>query len=138
MNNKQLPKLPPPINSQASPERKRRDSPNTDDSKTKPNRKATANRFGVLNEFVDCSLSGLTKTELIIWFTLYRDTRNGTARTSQADIARRGGVSVRAVQYSMRQLIQRGLLQCVYHGGINRGPSRWRVLPTGKKNTQPP
>jgi len=94
----------------------------------KPQRKATANRFGVLNEFVDCSMAGLTKAELVVWFTLYRDTRNGTARTSQADIARRGGLSKRAVQYATRRLEKRDLLKCVHRGGLNLGPSRYRVL----------
>ncbi len=118
-------------------------NPKATKAPAKANRKATANRFGVLNEFVDCSLAGLTKAELIVWFTLYRDTRNGTARTSQADIARRGGISKRAVQYATGRLVRRGLLRCVFKGGINQGPSRWRVLPStkqprGKEPGQPP
>ena len=96
-------------------------------------RKTAANRFAVLNEFVDCSLAGLSKVELMVWLVLYRDTRNGTARTSQADIARRGGVSVRAVQYATSRMERRGLLRCVYRGGLNRGPNRWRVLPAASK-----
>jgi len=141
---KQLTALPPPL---ASPERERRENNATDGetpgahatgSPGTRKRKATANRFGILNEFIDCSLAGLSKTELLVWFTLYRDTRNGTARTSQTDIARRGGVSKRAVQYATRRLEKRGLLRCVFRGGLNRGPSRWQVLPTGKKTDQPP
>ncbi len=133
---KQLPKLPPPL---ASSLQRDRAKPQTSGKpKDKPDHKATANRFGVLNEFVDCSLAGLSKTELLVWFTLYRDTRNGTARTSQTDLARRGGVSVRAVQYATSRLEKRGLLRCVFRGGLNRGPSRWRVLPTGKKIDPPP
>jgi len=132
---KQLTTLPPPLESSApvaKPQAERLGK------NGKANRKATANRFGVLNEFVDCSLAGLSKTELIVWFTLYRDTRNGTARTSQTDLARRGGVSVRAVQYATRRLEKRGLLRCVYRGGLNRGPSRWQVLAATKKTNDPP
>ncbi len=116
----------------ASPE------PGQRETTDKPNRKATAGRFAVLNEFVDCSLAGLTKADLIVWLVLYRDTRNGTARTSQANIALRGGVSVRAVQYATRRLEKCGLLRCVYRGGLNRGPSRWRVLPATSKPREPP
>lgn len=129
---KRLPPLPPPLEPVASPEPEQRETSD------KPNRKATANRFGVLNEFVDCSLAGLTKSELIVWLTLYRDTRNGTARTSQADIARRGGVSVRAVQYATSRMEKRGLIRCVYQGGLNQGPSRWQVLPSASKPREPP
>ena len=89
--------------------------------------KLSRDRFGVLNAFVDCSLAGLSKTELATWLCLYRDTRNGTACTSQCDIARRAGCSVRAVQLAIARMQKRGLLVLVYRGGLNRGPSRYRV-----------
>ncbi|NOY29643.1 MAG: MarR family transcriptional regulator [Planctomycetes bacterium] len=130
---KKLPTLPTPL-AVSQPPKELTAKPQ---ASRKPGRKATANRFAVLNEFVDCSLAGLSKTELVVWFTLYRDTRNGTARTSQADIARRGGVSKRAVQYATRRLERRGLLRCVFRGGINQGPSRWRVLSAAKKPSDP-
>ena len=131
--NKKLPPLPDPMH-----DSRPRTREETAAKATKNDRRASAGRFAVLNEFVDCSLVGLSKTELIVWFTLYRDTRSGTARTSQTDLARRGGVSVRAVQYATRQLEKRGLLRCVYRGGLNRGPSRWQVLAAAKKPTDPP
>lgn len=53
-------------------------------------RKKTGNCFGVLNSFVDFTMGLLTRSELIVWFLLYRDTKDGTARTSHADLARRG------------------------------------------------
>lgn len=96
-------------------------------SRGKRNRRATADRFGVLNAFVDCSLAGLSRSELATWLCLYRDTRNGTASTGQADIARRAGLSVRAVQKAIGRLCKRGLLVVVFRGGLNRGPSRYRV-----------
>jgi hypothetical protein len=89
--------------------------------------KLSRDRFGVLNAFVDCSLAGLSKTELATWLCLYRDTRNGTACTSQSDIARRVGCSVRGVQLAVARLRKRGLLVVVFRGGLNRGPSRYRV-----------
>jgi hypothetical protein len=96
-------------------------------SKVKTNHTVTRDRFGTLNEFVDCSLVGLSRAEIATWLVLYRDTRNGIARTSQADIARRAGLSVRTVKDAVRRLRSTGLLVVVYLGGLNRGPSRYRV-----------
>ena len=62
--------------------------------KPKSRSKATRDRFGVLNGFVDCSMAELSRAELTTWLILYRDTRNGTAATAQADIARRGGIDI--------------------------------------------
>lgn len=92
----------------------------------------TRDRFGLLNGFVDCSMADLSKAELATWLCLYRDTRNGTACTSQADIARRSGLSVRSVKYAVKRLLDVGLLVRVFSGGLNRGPSRYKVQALGK------
>ena len=97
---RRLPSLPPPL---VSPMVSRPTRPPRPEEAAKPHSKA-AGRFGVLNEFVDCSLEGLTRAELVVWLILYRDTRDGTVRTAQADIARRGGICRRAVQKAMRRL----------------------------------
>lgn len=89
----------------------------------------TADRFNVLNTFVDCSIAGLSKSELATWLCLYRDTRNGTACTAQADIAKRSGISVRSVSKAICKLKEKGLLLVVVQGGVNRGPSRYRLDP---------
>lgn len=93
----------------------------------KPSHKATRDRFATLNQFVDFSLQGLTKAEIGTWLVLYRDTRNGTAKTSQGDIAKRLGVSPRAIGKAVSKLIDVGLLAVVYQGGLNKGPSVYRV-----------
>lgn len=93
----------------------------------KPSHKATRDRFAVLNEFVDLSLQRLTKAEIGTWLVLYRDTRNGTAKTSQAYIAKRLGVSSRSVRNAISKLAALGLLVVVYQGGLNKGLSVYRV-----------
>lgn len=98
----------------------------------------TSQRFAILNAFVDVALANLTRSELATWLVLYRDTRNGTVRTSQADIGRRGGLSVRAVAEAIRTLKRKGLVTVVYRGGIGRGVSVYRVHGIGKKETRPP
>ena len=71
----------------------------------------------------------LARERLLVWLVLYRDTRNGIAQTSQADIARRTRLSSRTVRYAIGRLTKRGLLALVYRGGINRGTSKYRVSP---------
>lgn len=96
---------------------------------SKPNR---AGRFQTLNAFVDVSIAGLCRGDIAVWLVLYRDTKNGTARTGQTDIARHTGMSVRGVAKSLRRLEVAGLLRVVYRGGLNRGASRYRVLPVAE------
>ena len=40
----------------------------------------------------------------MVWLVLYRDTKDGVAKTSQADIARRAGISVRTAQAGSRPI----------------------------------
>ena len=97
--------------------------------KRKPSHRKTGNRFAVLNAFVDTAAGELSRSEILVWLVLYRDTRNGIAETSQADIARRAKLCSRTVRYAIGRLIDRGLLDLVYRGGINRGTSKYRVSP---------
>lgn len=91
-------------------------------------RRAAASRFAILNTFVDDSLGVLTGAETKVWMILYRDTkRDGTVSTSQADIARRADLSEKSVQRAVKSLEHRRLLRVIWRGGINRGPSRYRV-----------
>ena len=94
-----------------------------------PKGKATGERFAEINAFVDCSMGDLARAELATWLVLWRDARNGTVRTSAADIARRIGTTRRAVTDALAGLRKRGLLTLVKRGGINRGASVHRVNP---------
>ena len=98
---------------------------------TKPkgsgNRRNAAGRFAMLNDFVDFTLADLSQSETKVWLILYRDARNDVARTSQADIAGRAGMSDRTVRRALKHLESRGLLKAVHRGGLNRGCSSYRV-----------
>ncbi len=96
-------------------------------------KKTTANRFAILNAFMDFTIAGLRRSEMLVWLTLYRDTRDGTARTSQQDIARRTGLSRKTVERAIKSLTDRELLRVVYRGGLNRGSSRYQVLPMSRE-----
>ena len=84
-------------------------------------------RFAVLNTFVDFALAHLNRAEIAVWLILYRDTRDGTARTSYDDLARRAGCNRRNVGRALRRLECCGLLNVVHRGGLRRGASRYRV-----------
>jgi DNA-binding transcriptional ArsR family regulator len=84
-------------------------------------------RFVVLNAFVDFTLADLSRAEIAVWLILFRDTRDGTARTGYDDLARRAGLNRRNVGRALRSLERRGLVQVVHRGGLRRGASRYRV-----------
>jgi len=102
---------------------------------SKPKDKVKAGRgerFAVLNAFTDFALAGLTGAEAKVWLILFRDTkRTGTARTGQADIARRAGIDERTVRRVLVKLEEKGMIRIVRRGKLNVGPSVYRVYPTG-------
>lgn len=86
-------------------------------------------RFAVLNAFVDFTMAGLNRNEIAVWLVIFRDTRDGTARTGQADIAKRAGMSARTVRRGLKGLQRRGLVKRVHLGGVGRGTSVYQVRP---------
>jgi DNA-binding MarR family transcriptional regulator len=84
-------------------------------------------RFAVLNAFVDFTLADLSRREIAVWLVLYRDTRDGSARTSYDDLARRGGLNRRNVARAVRGLEGKGLVKVVHRGGLGHGVSRYRL-----------
>jgi hypothetical protein len=117
---------PPPMDGPASAPSSR---PHGGKPKGKPGgaKAKAAERFAVLNAFVDFALADLSRSEMAVWLVLYRDTRDGTARTSYDDLARRAGCNRRNVGRALRRLEGRGLLKVVRRGGLRRGVSRYRV-----------
>src|SRR5262249_4609219 len=76
-------------------------------------------------------LASLNRAEIAVWLVLWRDTKDGTARTSVADLARRAGCNRATVFRALRRLSDRGLVRIVYRGGLGRGPSRYPARPFG-------
>jgi len=125
----------PPMNDDLPTKRKPADSVRANlPEQKKTTKTAAADRFGVLNGFVDCSMTGLGKADIATWLVLFRDTRNGSVSISQANIARRAGVSDRAVRTAIEKLVGNGLLTVLVQGGLNRGVSRYRVNPQRKRH----
>jgi hypothetical protein len=89
----------------------------------------------MLNALVDSSMADLSRAELAVWLILYRDTkRDGSARTSVDDLARRAGNDRRNVLRALKRLQDRRMLQVLRQGGLNRGPSSYRVFPFTMEN----
>lgn len=133
---KHLPKMEPATAAVADrdkqPQREKRAGSS---SKKNPKRKETGDRFKVLNTFVDCTISELSRSEIAVWLILYRDTRDGSVLISQNNIAKRAGATVRGTQKAIDKLIASGLVRVIFQGGINRGPSRYKVDPLTNRSS---
>ena len=97
---------------------------------TRSKKRQSLLRFEMLNSFVDKGMRHLTAHQSAVWLVLFRDTRpNGLARASVDDIARRAGLGRRTVLRSLRRLEELRMLRVASRGGLNRGPSAYRVFP---------
>jgi len=119
---------PPPLHLPAGRPR-RADARDGDGGKGAPGgaKAAGAGRFALLNSFVDLSMAELRRAELAVWLVLFRDSRDGTASTPQSDIARRASCDARTVRRAIERLDELHLVEVLYRGGLQRGPSRYRV-----------
>ena len=80
-------------------------------------------RFECINAFLDVTLADLERTELAVWLLLWRDTKpDGSARTSQTDLARRAGCNPRKIRRALVNLERTGLVRVV------RGVDRQRAV----------
>src|SRR5689334_16584951 len=86
-------------------------------------KRRAGDRFRTINAFIDVTMAGLRPAERAVWLILWRDTKpNGLAETSQVSLARRAGVTDRAVRSALRRLERLGLVAVSRRGGLNRGP----------------
>ena len=100
--------------------------------------KADARRWATLNAFVDVTAARLSRSELAVWLVLFRDVRDGVARTGLTDIARRGGMDHGSAKRAVRSLVAKGLVTIVRRGRRHGGPSIYRVTPTIFNGAQAP
>lgn len=102
--------------------------PKIDNSPSHPPKRSASARFATVNRFVDVQIRDLTRAEMAVWLVLYRDTKkDGTVRTGQTDIAKRAGISRVSVSRAITTLTKRGLLTVIRQGGIDSGPSIYRI-----------
>lgn len=87
-----------------------------------------SDRFASINRVLDIHQAELSNSAFRVWLMLWRDSRDGVARTSQKDLARRSGLDVRTIRRGVRQLEETGLVKVVRIGRLRQGPSQYRVL----------
>jgi hypothetical protein len=115
------------------PPKPRRRDDSRDRGKPKAERSARG-RFQCINAFIDATMAKLPPAERAAWLILWRDTKpNGLARTSQMSLARRAGVSDRAIRSALRRLEREGLVTVVHRGSLRAGASIYRVHPLGRE-----
>lgn len=95
-------------------------------NKSKPS-KATGQRFQSINDFVDATMQKLKPTAALAWIVLWRDARNGIARTSQSDIARRVGVSRKTAMRAIAELEAASIVKRVVKGNSFKQCSAYEV-----------
>jgi hypothetical protein len=110
---------PPPLTPAAATDANRADRPK--------GQRSCRGRFQTVNAFLDVTMAGLDRAGLAVWLILWRDTKpDGLARTSQADLARRAGCTVRTVGRALTALRSAGLVEVVRQGGLQRRLSVYR------------
>jgi DNA-binding transcriptional ArsR family regulator len=126
-------RLPPDATLRADDEPARPAAANPAPAAKPKRRSGRGERFAALNAFTDCALADLTGAEAKCWLIVFRDVKaaTGTARTGQADIARRAGLEPRTVRRALASLEAKGMVRVVRRGRLNGGPSTYRVHPTG-------
>ena len=87
----------------------------------------TRERFKMLNRFCDDVMASLNPRQVKVWLCLYRDSRDGVAKSAQAYIAKRCGLKRPTVSTTITELEQLGLVETIHQGGVNRGLSWYRV-----------
>lgn len=94
---------------------------------TQAKRRRNPERWATFNGFVDVTAKELTPAELLCWLVLYRDVRNGVARTGMTDIARRAGLTRRGVVKAIGGLKEKRLVEVVTRGSKDGSTNVYRV-----------
>ena len=88
----------------------------------------SADRWGTFNGWVDATAGELSRAELLCWLVLFRDVRNGVARTGMTDIARRAKLTRRGVVKAISGLKEKRLIEVVTRGSKDGSPNVYRVF----------
>jgi hypothetical protein len=104
-----------------------RSKPKATTAKANKQTATKGDKWIVLNAWVDVSIRDLSRAEIVTWLILFRDEREGISKTSQTDIARRGGLSSRSVATAVSSLLKKRLIKLIRRGGLRQGPSVYKV-----------
>jgi hypothetical protein len=89
---------------------------------------ASLKRFETINHFVDYQMKGLHASAQIVWFILWRNTKqNQTASVSFTEMARLSGMCEKAMRNGLKQLKEKNLVEILKLGRFGKGSSVYRV-----------
>ncbi len=101
---------------------------------TTPEKKSTKyhERWMVFNRLIDFDQRHLTDSEFRVLLTLFRDSKNGIARTAQSDLAKRTGKCRGTIVRAIKKLVDKGFVEIVTQGGLfgpegKKEVSRYRI-----------
>lgn len=107
-----------PKNSSSEPKVDNRQS--TSDIVKKRRRLKYAKRWALFNRLIELDQRSLKDAEFRVLITLFRHQRNGVADISQVELARQVGKTRESVSRAIQELVKKGLVVVVYHGGQPR------------------
>lgn len=110
-----------------------REPPQRPPERVRASRPAVVVKIQTLNRFLDHAARSLTPAASLVWMTLLRDERGGTARTAVTDLARRCGLSDRTVKRHLAVLKKRGLVEVAVPGARGAGPTEYRLHATARE-----
>ena len=87
-----------------------------------------AGRFRLINRFLDKHARNCSPVQAMVWVVLWRDSRDGVAKTSYSRLADRLGVSRATVARAIRLLRDMGYLEVVRRGGDLAGPTLHKIV----------
>ena len=88
---------------------------------------ASKTRWQTLNQFVDLVLRDLSGGEVAVWLVLFRDARDGKARTGITDLATRCGMSRRGITKALALLKEKRLVEVIRRGSAAGAPNVYAV-----------
>lgn len=75
-------------------------------------------RWMLFNRLIDVEQRRLTDSEFRVLLTLFRDSKNGIARTAQSDLAKRTGKCRGTIVRAIKKLIEKDIIEIVTQGGL--------------------
>lgn len=94
---------------------------------------AVVRKLLAANRFLDTHARTLTPVAVVVWALLWRDERDGVARTAVSDLARRAGGSEATVQRALRALREGGFIRALRRGYPTRGPTVYKVFASPRR-----
>ena len=89
--------------------------------------KRNGDRWAQFNTFIDVTMRDLKRGEIAVWVYLFRHTRKGVVSASVRQVSESTGLTPRNAHAAIRGLEDKGLVEVVRTGKLNKGGSIYRT-----------